>query len=157
MLVTRTVLMVKFKSQCENFSYSGSAEQFTEILDYVEAHREEAVITRAGHESIVVLPLSEYESLRETTRLMNSPTNARRLIDSVAWLEQHIHKAGAVSSSKSSSMLLDKETAPDMGNDSIVYVPAERYTCCPLRFRPMGFSVRYCGAAANEASCIKTC
>jgi len=45
------------------------------------------VITRAGHESIVVLPLSEYESLRETTRLMNSPTNARRLIDSVAWLE----------------------------------------------------------------------
>ena len=71
----------------KTFSYSGSAEQFTEILDYVEAHREEAVITRAGHESIVVLPLSEYESLRETTRLMNSPTNARRLIDSVAWLE----------------------------------------------------------------------
>jgi prevent-host-death family protein len=47
----------------KTFTYNGSAEQFTEILDYVEAHREETMITRAGHESIVVLPLSEYESL----------------------------------------------------------------------------------------------
>ncbi|WP_456030539.1 type II toxin-antitoxin system Phd/YefM family antitoxin [Rothia dentocariosa] len=47
----------------KNFSYSGSAEQFIEILDYVEAYREEAIITRAGHEPAVVLPLSEYESL----------------------------------------------------------------------------------------------
>ena len=47
----------------KTFSYNGSAEQFTEILDYVEAHREEAMTTRAGHESIVVLPLFEYELL----------------------------------------------------------------------------------------------
>lgn len=38
----------------ESFSYNGSAEQLTEILDYVEAHREEAMITRAGHESTLV-------------------------------------------------------------------------------------------------------
>ena len=69
----------------------------TEILDYVEAHREEAMITRAGHESIVVLPLSEYESLRETMYLMNSLANARRLMDLIAHLEQHIHKTRAVS------------------------------------------------------------
>ena len=47
----------------KTFSYNGSAEQFIEVLDYVEAHREETMITRAGHESIVILPLSEYESL----------------------------------------------------------------------------------------------
>ena len=87
----------------KTFSYNGSAEQFTEVIDYVEAHREEAMITRAGHESIVVLPFSEYESLRETMYLMSSPANARRLMDSVARLEQHIHKAGAVSLSESSS------------------------------------------------------
>ena len=58
------------------------------------------MITRAGHESIVVLPLSEYESLRETMYLMNSPANARRLMDSVARLEQHIHKAEAGSLSE---------------------------------------------------------
>ena len=49
--------------------------------------------TRAGHEFIVVSPLSEYKSLRETMYLMNS----------IARLEQHIHKAGAVSLSESSS------------------------------------------------------
>ena len=84
----------------KTFSYSGSAEQFTEVLDYVEVHREEATITRAGHEPTVVMPLSEYESLRETMYLMSSPANARRLMDSVARLEQHIHKTGAVSVSE---------------------------------------------------------
>lgn len=69
------------------FSYNGSAEQFTEILDYGEAHREEATITRAGHESAVVMSLSEYESLRETMYLMSSPTNTRHLMDSIARLE----------------------------------------------------------------------
>jgi prevent-host-death family protein len=83
----------------KNFFYNGSAEQLTEILDYGEVHREEATITRAGHESIVVLPLSEYESLRETMYLMSSPTNARRLIDSIA-RQQHIHKTRAVSLSE---------------------------------------------------------
>lgn len=33
--------------------------------------------------------------------LMSSPVNARRIIDSTARLEQYIHKAGAVSSSRS--------------------------------------------------------
>ena len=84
------------------FPNNGSAEQLTEILDYVEPHRE-ATITRAGHESAVVLPLSEYESLRETMYLMSSPANACRLMNSIARLEQHIHKAGAVSLSEISS------------------------------------------------------
>ena len=84
----------------KTFSYSGSAEQFIEVLDYVEAHREEAMTTRAGHEFIVVSPLSEYKSLRETMYLMNSPTNTRHLMDSTAQLEQHIHKAGAGSLSE---------------------------------------------------------
>ena len=85
----------------KTFSYNGSAEQFIEIFDYVEVHREEATITRAEHEDAVVMPLSEYESLRETMYLMSSPANARRLMDSIALLEQHIHKTGAVSLSES--------------------------------------------------------
>ena len=32
--------------------------------------------------------------------LMNSPANARRLMDLIAHLEQHIHKTGAVSLSE---------------------------------------------------------
>ena len=86
----------------KTFFYNGSAEQFIEIFDYVEAHREEATITRAEHEPTVVMPLSEYESLRETMYLMSSPANACRLMNSIARLEQHIHKTGAVSLSESS-------------------------------------------------------
>ena len=84
----------------KTFSYNGSAEQFTEVLDYVEVHLEEATITRTGHEPVVILPLFEYESLRETMYLMSSPTNARRLMDLIAHLEQHIHKTRAVSLSE---------------------------------------------------------
>ena len=84
----------------KTFSYNGSAEQFIEIFDYVEVHREEATITRAEHEPTVVMPLSEYESLRETMYLVSSPANARRLMDSVARLEQHIHNTGAGSLSE---------------------------------------------------------
>ena len=84
----------------KDFFYNSSAEQFTEVIDYVEAHREEAMITRAEHEPAVVLPLSEYESLRETIYLMSSPVNTRSLMDSVARLEQHIHKTRAGSLSE---------------------------------------------------------
>lgn len=84
----------------KTFFYNGSAEQLTEVLDYVEAHREEATITRAEHEPTVVMSLSEYESLRETMYLMNSLANARRLMDLIADLEQHIHKTRAVSLSE---------------------------------------------------------
>ena len=85
----------------KTFSYNGSAEQFTEVIDYVEApYREEALITRIECESAVILPLSEYESSRETMYLMNSLANARRLMDLIAHLEQHIHKTRAVSLSE---------------------------------------------------------
>ncbi|ADP41151.1 prevent-host-death family protein [Rothia dentocariosa ATCC 17931] len=84
----------------KTFSYNGSAGQLTEVLDCVETYCEELVITHVGHESIVVLPLSEYESLRETMYLMNSLANARRLMDLIAHLEQHIHKTRAVSLSE---------------------------------------------------------
>ena len=91
----------------KTFSYNGSAEQFIEVLDYVEAYREEATITRAEHESTVVMPLSEYDSLRETMYLVSSPVNARHLMDSIARLEQHIHTTRAVSLSESSSSALE--------------------------------------------------
>ena len=43
----------------KTFSYNGSAEQYIEVVDYVKEHYQEAVITRTGHESTLVLLLSE--------------------------------------------------------------------------------------------------
>ena len=68
-------------------SYAESQARFAELLDSVVDDREEVVVTRAGHESVVIVSLVEFESLRETAHLMRSPANARRLLDAVERLE----------------------------------------------------------------------
>jgi len=68
-------------------SYTESRARYAEILDAVTDDREEIVITRAGHEPVVIVSLADFESLRETAYLMRSPANARRLLDSMERLE----------------------------------------------------------------------
>ncbi|MFN8098310.1 MAG: type II toxin-antitoxin system prevent-host-death family antitoxin [Dermatophilaceae bacterium] len=68
-------------------SYTESRARYAEVLDSVTNDREEVVITRAGHEPVVIVSLAEYESLRETAYLMRSPANARRLLDAMERLE----------------------------------------------------------------------
>ena len=58
-----------------------------EKLDSVVEDREEIVITRAGHDPVVIVSLADFESLRETAYLMRSPANARRLLDAMERLE----------------------------------------------------------------------
>lgn len=71
----------------KTLSYTESRKRYAEVLDGVVDDREEVVITRAGHEPVVIVSLEEYESLRETAYLMRSPANARRLLDAIERLE----------------------------------------------------------------------
>ncbi|RPF27789.1 type II toxin-antitoxin system Phd/YefM family antitoxin [Georgenia muralis] len=71
----------------KTMSYTESRARYAEVLDGVINDREEVVITRAGHESVVIVSLEDYESLRETAYLMRSPANARRLLDAMERLE----------------------------------------------------------------------
>lgn len=68
-------------------SYTESRARYAETLDTVVDDREEVVITRAGHEPVVIVALSEYESLKETAHLLRSPANARRLLGAIDRLE----------------------------------------------------------------------
>jgi len=68
-------------------SYTESRARYAEVLDSVVNDREEVVITRAGHEPVVIVSLEDFESLRETAYLMRSPANARRLLDAMERLE----------------------------------------------------------------------
>ncbi len=68
-------------------SYSESRAKYAETLDSVVNDREEVVITRAGHEPVVIVSLDDYESLKETAYLLRSPENARRLIAAIERLE----------------------------------------------------------------------
>ena len=56
-------------------------------LDRIENDRVELVVTRRNHEDMVILPLAELKSLRETMHLLGSPANAKRLLDAVAQLD----------------------------------------------------------------------
>ncbi len=68
-------------------SYTDSRANYAETLDAVVNDREEVVITRAGHEPVVMVALAEYESLRESAYLLRSPENARRLFAAIDRLE----------------------------------------------------------------------
>jgi len=63
------------------------AETLNAALNAVVDDREEVVITRAGHEPVVIVSLEDYQSLKETAYLLRSPENARRLLASIARLE----------------------------------------------------------------------
>ena len=71
----------------KTMSYTESRARYAEVLDSVVNDREEVIITRAGHESVVIVSLEDFESLRETAYLMRSPENARRLLDAMERLE----------------------------------------------------------------------
>jgi antitoxin YefM len=68
-------------------SYSESRARYAETLDAVANDHEEVVITRAGHESVVIVSLDDYQSLKETAYLLRSPENARRLVTAIERLE----------------------------------------------------------------------
>lgn len=74
----------------KTMTYTESRARYAEVLDSVVNDREEVVITRAGHQPVVIVSLEDFESLRETAYLMRSPTNARRLLDAMERLESRL-------------------------------------------------------------------
>lgn len=71
----------------KTMSYSESRKNYASVLDAVVDDREEIVITRAGHEPVVIVSLEDYESLKETAYLLQNPANARRLLSAIERLE----------------------------------------------------------------------
>jgi antitoxin YefM len=71
----------------KTMTYSESRAHYAEVLDSVVDDREEIIITRAGHEPVVIVSLEDYQSLKETAYLLRSPENARRLLSAIDRLE----------------------------------------------------------------------
>lgn len=68
-------------------TYSETRARLAETLSSIIDDQDEVVITRAGKEPVVMLPLAEYESIKETAYLLRSPANARRLREAIARVE----------------------------------------------------------------------
>jgi antitoxin YefM len=71
----------------KTISFSESRKHYAETLDSVVNDREEVVVTRAGREPVVIVSLDDYESLKETAYLLQSPVNAARILRSIQELE----------------------------------------------------------------------
>jgi antitoxin YefM len=71
----------------KTISFSESRKHYAETLDSVVNDREEVIVTRAGRDPVVILALDEYESLKESAYLLQSPVNAARILQGIAELE----------------------------------------------------------------------
>jgi antitoxin YefM len=69
-------------------TYTEARDRLASVWDETVSTREPVVIDRRGHESVVLVPASEWEGLLETAHLLRSPANARRLLGALNRLEQ---------------------------------------------------------------------
>ena len=69
-------------------SYTEARDRLASVWDETVSTREPVVIDRRGHESVVLVPASEWEGLLETAHLLRSPANARRLLGALTRLDQ---------------------------------------------------------------------
>jgi len=65
-------------------TYTDARSQLAELLDRAVEDREVITITRRNQAPAVLMSAAEYESLKETAYLLQSPENARRLLAALA-------------------------------------------------------------------------
>jgi antitoxin YefM len=71
----------------ETISYTDASGNLAAAMDKVCHDRVPLAITREGEPSVVMLSREEYESLEETAYLLQSPANAKRLLEAKQALE----------------------------------------------------------------------
>jgi antitoxin YefM len=67
-------------------TYSEARSKLAETMEKVCDDHAPIIITRKNSRSVVMISLDDYEALEETSYLLRSPKNARRLLESIAEL-----------------------------------------------------------------------
>ena len=68
-------------------TYSTARANLADTMDRVCDDHEPIIITRNGEQAVVMMSLEDFKALEETSYLLRSPKNARRLLESIAALE----------------------------------------------------------------------
>ena len=71
----------------DSITYSTARANLADTMDRVCDDHEPVIITRSGQQAVVMLSLDDFKSLEETSYLLRSPKNARRLLESITELE----------------------------------------------------------------------
>ena len=69
-------------------TYTAARENLASTMNKVCRNRVPVIITRNRNQSVVMLSLADYEQLEETSYLLRSPVNARRLLSAVGSLKK---------------------------------------------------------------------
>jgi antitoxin YefM len=67
-------------------TYTTARAKLADTMDRVCDDHEPIIITRNGQQAVVMMSLADFKAFEETTYLLRSPKNARRLLDAVAGL-----------------------------------------------------------------------
>ncbi|WP_292655572.1 type II toxin-antitoxin system Phd/YefM family antitoxin [Nitratifractor sp.] len=67
-------------------SMTEARNSFKSIFDAVFHNHEEVIIHRKGRENVVMIPLDEYNALKETSYLLGNQKNAEHLFESIEQL-----------------------------------------------------------------------
>ena len=76
-----------YKIGMDSISISEVRANFKSVVERVVADRVPLAITRQKGEGVVMISASEWASIEETLYLLQSPNNAKRLLESIAELE----------------------------------------------------------------------
>ena len=68
-------------------SYTTARANLASTMEKVCNDHAPIIITRKSESPVVMISLEDYEAMEETTYLLRSPANARRLLESIAELE----------------------------------------------------------------------
>lgn len=68
-------------------TYSDTRARLKEVMDRVVDDHDPVVITRRSGEAVVMVSLSDWQAMEETTYLLSSPANAERLREGIAELD----------------------------------------------------------------------
>lgn len=74
-------------------TYSTARAKLADTMDRVCGDHEPVIITRGGRQAVVMMALDDFKALEETSYLLRSPRNARRLLEGIAALESGKGKA----------------------------------------------------------------
>ena len=64
-------------------TYTKAREELSATIDEVCDDHDPVIITKRRDRAVVMIALDDYESLVETSYLLRSPRNARRLLESI--------------------------------------------------------------------------
>lgn len=72
----------------DTITYTSARAHLAKTMDRVCDDHEPVIITRNGERSVVLLSLEDFKTLEETSYLLRSPANAKRLLAAIEQLAQ---------------------------------------------------------------------